>query len=80
MRIDEADAGTARETAATIAPLQRPAYRRRDGAGLAPHAERLAVGMLQPVHHTRVAGQASRRFSTNVTAVLKFCLVFAPVA
>ena len=73
MGIDEAGAGTARETAAAIAALQRPADGRWDGARLASHAERFAIGMLQPVNHTRVAGQAPGGFSTNVSAVLEFC-------
>ena len=73
VRIDKACAGTARETAATIAALQRPADGRRYGAGLAPHAERFPIGMLQPVNHSRVAGQAPGRFGTYVPAVFEFC-------
>ena len=74
MSVDEAGAGTTRETAATIATFGRPADGRRDGARLAPHAERLPIGMFQPMNHPRVAGQAPGCFSTNVPAVLEFCL------
>ncbi len=55
MRIDKSRTAAAWEAAATITALQRPAYGRRYGAGLAPHAERFAIGILQPVNHTGIA-------------------------
>jgi hypothetical protein len=60
MRIDEEPVLTAREAAAAVAPLQRPSYRRRDGAGLPADGERLPV----PFPHTddrRVAGKPPAR-------------------
>ncbi len=61
MRVGEAQAA-AREAAAPIADLERPADGRRNGAGLPAYIQHGAVAGAADLDHRRVARQPAGRF------------------
>lgn len=68
--VDEAFVSAPGESTARIAGIERASYRRRDGARLASHVQRLTLLVLKDADQAGVAGEAARRFRGNRGSML----------
>lgn len=79
MAVHEAPLRASWEPAASVAALQRPSYRRSDGAGLPAHAERVTCAVLADRHDAGVASESSGGLPGEGTAVVQLAATLGAV-